>query len=260
MNGFFSEGRYVGQETIDEYKIDLSYLPKLSDIKYLPLSVSNDKVRSFIIGKWEVFKNNGLFTEKDTIEFGGDNTILNSSIKKWKNYNGLDWEFEDYKYDNYTTFNRFQINGVSTMEIIYIDKNLLYARGHANQDIIFIKEESLALFKEFKDIVYYLYEKEKYWVNLNRSFNEKHLNGDIKESLVAIWAGLTPFLTYIFSPSDKLNDIRVWGLLLLVGFVLALILVIYYKLRWAGILKQYISLYHDTDTAVLLKAKLSHKF
>lgn len=260
MNSFHSEVNKPIQEEIDTYHIDMSYYPKLSDIEFLPLSVSNEKVECFLLGKWIVFEGNSTSTEKNMIEFGENNTIKNSTIKKWRGYERPDWEFEDHKFGNYSSFNSFNVNGMSTMEMIYIDEYLIYARGYANKDIIFIKEDSIGKFEDLRTISIYLYNKERYWVNLYRTFNDKHQSEFSKESLVGIWLLLT-FCSIPFIVSAKnQSDILKWGLLILVGILIAVALVIYYKLRQNTLLRKYIAHYKDTDTSILLQARLSGKF
>lgn len=238
----------------------MSYYPKLSEIKYLPLSVGTEKVKRFLIGKWIVFKENGTYTEKNRIEFGEDNKIINSTIEKWRSYGKPDWSFEDHKFDNFDKFNYFNVNGMSTMEMIYIDENLIYARGHADIDIIFIKEDSIGLFNNIKEITTYLFNKERYWVNINNAFNEKHHNKDIKESFVAFWILLTLTSVFFIPTATKQSGTVKVELLLLVSIVIAIALAICYKLRQKTILKKLITQYKDTDTAVLLKARLSGKY
>ena len=260
MNSFNLEVNKPSQEEIDTYQIDMSCYPKLSDIKFLPLSVSNEKVERFLKGKWIVFEGNSTSTEKNMIEFGEDNAIKNSTIKKWRGYDKPDWEFEDHKFGNYTSFNSFNVNGMSTMEIIYIDEYLIYARGYANKDIIFIKEDSIGKFKDLRTISNYLYNRERYWVDLYWTFNDKHQSEFSKESLVGIWLLLFLCSLPIILLAQNQSSFFIFGLLCLVGIVIAVALVIYYKLRQNTLLRKYIAHYKDTDTSILLQARLSGKF
>ena len=260
MNTLKMEANKHGEENVFSYLIDMSNSPQLSDIKYLPLSVNKDKVERFLIGKWIVFEGGSTYTEKNMIEFGEYNKIINSTIKKWRGDNTPDWEFEDHKFDNYTSFNSFNVNGMSTMEMIYIDEHIIYARGYADKDIIFIKEDSIGMFKSLKDITNYLYKKEAYWVNINNTYNEKHHDKNIKGSLVGLWILLT-LGSVLFIPSITQNGhIVKWGLFLFIAIIIAVVLVIYYILRQKIMLKELITQYKGTDTSILLKAKLSGKY
>lgn len=249
------------QEEIKAYYIDMSRY-QLSDIKFLPLSVNKEKVERFLIGKWVVFKAIDLFhTEKGIVEFGENNKILYSSIHKSDGNKTLEWNYIDHKYDDNYSFNAFYVNGFLEMDIVYIDEHLMYARGGADKDILFIKEDSIDMFKDLNSINRYLYNKENYWQNLFHTFTEKHPN-EMKVSLVAIWIGLTPTSLLFVRQSD--NTMWVWGWLFIVGIVIGVALIIYYKLRNRSLIKKYIEQYQesniDDDTSKILKARLAGKY
>lgn len=174
--------------------INVQNLGILDTFRFISLSSKFKEIDTILIGKWIVYNQSGAYNDNAEIVFEKDGAISYSSFskkqKEWIEEKG--WSFVEHIGRDQATQNSFNVLGMSTMEIVYIDENIIYAKGYADKRILFIKEEAKDIFKSSDDILLFFAKIENFWnSDLNR------MRSLVPENLIKWHRGPQIFVVFV---------------------------------------------------------------
>ena len=151
--------------------INVQNLDILDTFRFISLSSKFEEIDTILIGRWIVYNQSDDYNDNAEIVFEKDGAISYSSFSKKQKErieeNG--WSFVEHIGRDQATQNSFNVLGMSTMEIVYIDENIIYAKGYADNRVLFIKEEAKDIFKSSDDVLLFFAKIENFWnSDLNR--------------------------------------------------------------------------------------------
>jgi len=145
--------------------IDITKLEVLKTFKYIGLSSKIEEWKSVVPGTYYIFREKLYHSEVvDYVELKTDGTIGTSNLnccgpRKW------DVRVHPGKYNS--SQNSFDVSGLSTMEIIYVDEKIIYCTGYANTPLLFIKKEYVSEYDE-DSILLHFSKIQNYWLCENK--------------------------------------------------------------------------------------------